>query len=274
MDERSDLHDLLARLWRDYAAGNPQVAAIHRLLAEAGETVVHDHIALRTWDDPRCDLHVLARPFVAAGYRPAGAYRFADKRLVARHFEHDDPGLPLVFISELILAEFSPALQDSVKSLLEQVPEDILFSNSALCAAGRPWSVSHAEVEALRRESEYCAWLAAFGWRANHFTVLVNALQQLGDLDRLGAFLKGHGLALNAAGGEIKGSPAQGLEQSSTLASPVEVAFSDGVFTVPGCYYEFARRYPGPDGRLFRGFIEGSADKIFESTDRPRTAPR
>ena len=28
--------------------------------------------------------------------------------------------------------------------------------------------------------------------------------------------------------------------------------------------------HPGPDGRLFSGFIEGSADKIFESTDRAR----
>nr|WP_293271384.1 hypothetical protein [Nannocystis sp.] len=44
--------------------------------------------------------------------------------------------------------------------------------------------------------------------------------------------------------------------------------FSDGVYAVPGCYYEFARRYPGPDGALFDGFIEGSADRIFESTDR------
>ena len=266
------LRDLLARLWRDYAAGNPQVAAIHRLLADAGETVVHDHIALRTWGDPRCDLDVLARPFVAAGYRPAGSYRFAAKHLVARHFEHDDPTLPLVFISELVLTELSPALQGGVQGLLGQVPED-MFQAPDLCGAGRPWSVAHAEVEALRRESEYAAWLAAFGWRANHFTVLVNALRRLGDLERLGAFLKRHGLALSAAGGEIKGSPAQGLEQSSTLADPVEVEFSDGAFTVPGCYYEFARRYPGPDGGLFRGFIEGSADRIFESTDRPRNAP-
>lgn len=261
------IHDLLDRLRRDYAALNPQVERIDALLAGAGEQVVLDHIALRTWGDPRCDIDVLARPFVRAGYRAAGAYRFAEKRLVARHFAHDDPDLPLVFVSELVLDSFSPGLQDMVRSLLAQVPEAV-FAAPDLCARGRPWQVAHADVEALRRESEYAAWLAAFGWRANHFTVAVHALARLGDLAALDEFLKAHGLRLNAAGGEIKGSPAQGLEQSSTVADVVDVEFSDGTFAVPACYYEFARRWPGPDGRQFRGFIEGSADKIFESTDR------
>jgi len=58
------------------------------------------------------------------------------------------------------------------------------------------------------------------------------------------------------------------LEQSATLAAPVDVEFSDGVRRIPGCYYEFARRYPLPNGTLYTGFVERSADKIFESTDR------
>jgi hypothetical protein len=48
----------------------------------------------------------------------------------------------------------------------------------------------------------------------------------------------------------------------------VKVDFSDGAQYIPGCYYEFARRFPMPDGRLFRGFVTGSADKIFESTNK------
>jgi hypothetical protein len=32
---------------------------------------------------------------------------------------------------------------------------------------------------------------------------------------------------------------------------------------IPGCYYEFALRHNG-----FDGFIAGSADKIFESTNK------
>lgn len=261
------IRDLIRRLWDDYAAINPQAAAIHALLAGEGEAVVNDHIALRTWGDPRVGVAALARPFVRAGYREAGRYRFAEKRLVASHFAHEDPSLPLVFISELVLDECSPGLQDMVRGLLAQVPAEVMDAPD-LAARGRPWAVSFAAVEGLRAESEYAAWLAAFGWRANHFTVSVNALRRRGELAQLNAFLKGHGFAISPAGGEIKGSPAQGLEQSSTLASAVEVAFTDGVHAVPGCYYEFARRHAGPDGRLFRGFIEGSADRIFESTDR------
>lgn len=264
MDE---LRRLLDRLWRDYAALNPQVAAIHALLSAEGETIVNDHIALRTFGDPRVDIAALGRPFVRAGYRAAGEYRFPDKRLVARHFAHDDPALPLVFVSELVLEDCSAALREQVDRLLAQVPDATLAAPD-LAAAGRPWQVSSAEVEALRRESEYAAWLAAFGWRANHFTVLTNALTRHRELASLVTFLEGHGFVFNKGGGAIKGSAAQGLEQASTLASVVPVAFSDGERAVPGCYYEFARRHPGADGRLFRGFIEGSADRIFESTDR------
>ncbi len=269
MDE---LRALLRRLWDDYAAICPQAAAIHALLEAEGEVIVNDHIALRTWDDPRVSAQVLARPFVRAGYREAGRYRFVEKRLRARHYEHADPSLPLVFISELALAEFSPDLAATVADLLEQVPAETLAAPD-LPARRRPWAVSSVQVEALRRESEYAAWLAAFGWRANHFTISVQALRRYGALEPLLALLKARGFAISAAGGEIKGSPAQGLEQASTLASSVEVELSDGPRTLPGCYYEFARRYPGPDGRLFRGFIEGSADRIFESTDaRPLSA--
>lgn len=263
----SELDEMFARLWRDYAAINPQAGAIHALLAGEGATIVNDHVALRTFGDPRVGIDALARPFVRAGYRAAGDYRFCEKKLVARHFAHEDPGLPLVFVSELVLAEFSYELRDMVERLIAQVPAE-LAASPGLPAAGRVWEVSFAEVEALRRESEYAAWLAAFGFCANHFTVLTNGLGRLADLGALVGFLEGHGFRFNHAGGAIKGSPAQGLEQASTLAGEVRVRFTDGEHAVPGCYYEFARRYPLADGRLFRGFIEGSADKIFESTDR------
>jgi hypothetical protein len=267
MRRMSELDEMLARLWRDYADLNPQAAAIHALLAGEGATIVNDHIALRTFGDPRVGIDVLARPFVRAGYRAAGEYRFREKKLVARHYAHDDPARPLVFVSELVLAECSRELRDVALGLIAQIPEEVL-ALLELPAAGRWWTVSYAQVEALRGESEYAAWLAAFGFCANHFTVLTNGLGRLADLGALVGFLEGHGFRFSRAGGLIKGSPGQGLEQVSTLASEVRVQFADGEQVVPGCYYEFARRYPLADGRWFRGFIEGSADKIFESTDR------
>jgi hypothetical protein len=151
--------------------------------------------------------------------------------------------------------------------LINRIPAG-LTSRPDWIASGRPWPIDYTTYEALGRESEYAAWMAAFGFRANHFTVFANALRTFPGLVGLNHFLKANGFRLNAAGGEIKGSPAIYLEQSSTLANIAPVDFTGGPRPVPGCYYEFARRHPMPNGALFQGFNEKSADKIFESTDR------
>ena len=95
----------------------------------------------------------------------------------------------------------------------------------------------------------------------------VNDLPGFDSVAAVNAALKRAGYALNDSGGEIKGSPEVLLEQSSTLADRVPVRFSDGEQVIPGCFYEFACRYPQADGSLYQGFVEASADKIFESTD-------
>jgi len=259
--------ELLATLWDDYAALNPQAHQIHRLLEERGETVVNDHIALRTFGRAAVGIDAVAAPFVAAGYRPADTYDFPVKKLRARHYEPADASLPLVFISELRVDELPADAVAIVDRLVAQVPPETV-ARPDFPAAGRPWSVSLAEYDALAAHSEYAAWMAAFGYRANHFTVSVNRLQSFDDLAALNEFLVSRGFALNESGGVIKGGPEVLLAQSSTLASDVDVEFSDGARRVPGCYYEFARRYQDADGALYRGFVAQSADKIFESTDR------
>ncbi|MCB0347650.1 MAG: DUF1338 family protein, partial [Bdellovibrionales bacterium] len=89
-------------------------------------------------------------------------------------------------------------------------------------------------------------------------------------LEDLNTFIESNGFSLNSSGGKIKGTPAELLEQSSTLAKTIAVNFDDGNFEIPACYYEFARRYPDTSGNLYQGFIAASADKIFESTDRQK----
>ena len=261
------IHELLDALWQDYRGLNPQAGQIHQLLTERGETVVNDHIALRTFDDARVNIDVLSQAFIEAGYSEQDSYTFTEKKLRARHYEHGDAALPKVFISELKLADFSGTLNDLVGQLLDQVADD-QWQRPDLPVAGRPWSLAYRDYQMLADESEYAGWVAAFGFRANHFTVLVNALQTVDSLQQLNELLKQSGFALNASGGEIKGAPDVYLEQSSTLADQVPVDFSDGTHTIPCCYYEFARRYPLADGTLFSGFVARSADKIFESTDR------
>lgn len=266
-----ELKNLFDRLWEDYSAMNRQAGVIRRALEARGEHVVNDHVAFRTFDAPGCGIEVLAGPFEKLGYRAAEDYRFKEKKLKARYYAPPEAGLPKVFISALELRELTPAAQDFLGELLSQMPK---FSGTDNLISGPLWKpVSWPQYQALLRESEYAAWMAALGFRVNHFTVFFNALKTFSDLAALNAFIKGLGFPLNERGGEIKGSSAVFLEQSSTMAQPVETLFSDRTAVIPACYYEFARRYPGKDGNLFEGFIPDSADKIFESTDFRASKP-
>ena len=267
MSEAATPDTLLAALWADYVASTPQAERIHTLLADRGETVLNDHVALRTYGLPGIGITALARPFEALGWvvQP-DHYRFDDKKLVARYWKHPDPALPKVFISELCVYELSGSSVQIIESLVKDMPKN--FGERAdLPYAGRPWPVRKAEYQSLLAESEYAAWVAAFGFRVNHFTVNVNALTTFPDLLSLNAFLLDHGFTLNDSGGAIKGTVDDRLEQSSTRADEIEIEFADAKLRIPSCYYEFARRYPSPSGELFHGFVPKSADKIFESTD-------
>ena len=261
------IEQLIDELWDSYQKINPQADQIHNLLTDRGETIVNDHIAFRTFQDPRIGIDQLAIPFLEAGYQAGDEYHFETKKLYAKHFQHRDPALPKVFISELLLSEFSGEFRDIIQGMLEQLPDTQSLAQP-LCTSGRLWEVPYSHYEALSKQSEYAAWMAAHGFCANHFTVFVNALKTINSLQGLNALLLQEGFALNVEGGAIKGSPEVYLEQSSTIASVVDVPFTDGTHAVPGCYYEFARRYPLPNGTLFEGFVAKSADKIFESTDK------
>ncbi len=255
-------------IWEDYLKQNPAVKKVYDLFKGMGENVVNDHIAFRTFNDPRVGIDVLARPFEEAGYEFSGEYTFEQKHLYARHFELKGfKQAPRIFISELKLEEMSPFLKETALRLIDEIPADILKSPQ-LILSGRPWEKPSFEVyEQLRKESEYAAWVYVYGFRANHFTVSINALKQLDSIEKVNRFLKDNGFALNDSGGEIKGTPEELLEQSSIKAGTLPIEFTEGVHEIPSCYYEFARRYLDKTGELYGGFIAKSADKIFESTD-------
>ena len=255
-------------IWEDYLKQNPEVKKVYDLFKGLGESVVNDHIAFRTFNDPRVSIDVLARPFEEAGYEFRGEYTFEQKHLYARHFELKGfKQAPRIFISELKLEGMSPFLKETALRLIDEIPTDLLKSPQ-LILSGRPWEKPSFEVyEQLRKESEYAAWVYVYGFRANHFTVSINALKQLDSIEKVNQFLKDSGFALNDSGGEIKGTPDELLEQSSIKAGTLPIEFTEGVHEIPSCYYEFARRYPDKNGELYGGFIAKSADKIFESTD-------
>jgi len=251
-----ELDSIFNTLWKKYSSVNTQAEAIHSLLGN----VENDHIALRTFDSYLVGLKVFSKIFTDLGYEEKGEYKFDTKNLTAKHYEKE--GYPKVFISQLNLGELSIGFNNIVSKCLLDFSRNPLTLKDFLLSGNLPWSpISYEEYNILKEESEYGAWLCTFGFVANHFTVSVNKLKEFDNLSILNLYLKNHGFILNSSGGEIKGSKEEGLMQSSTMASKVKVNFSDGEYEIPCCYYEFAERFG------FEGFIAGSADKIFESTD-------
>ncbi len=256
------------QLWQNYTVKTPSAKKVKALFETKGEIVFNDHIAIRTFNDPRVTIDVLSKPFIAMGYEPKGEYHFKSKKLFAKHFEHaNDPNAPKIFISELLLEKVSIELHSSIQKILDQVDPEV-FNEEDLILQGRVWEKpSYKVYEKFLKESEYAAWMYVNGFCSNHFTVDVNKLRSFDGLLEVNEFLKVHGFKMNTSGGEIKGTPAQFLEQSSILADIIEVEFEENVKEITSCYYEFAYRYNKEDGDIFRGFVADSADKIFESTD-------
>ena len=263
----NNVTELFDNLWNKYLTVTPSAKKIHALLGEDnGTDVINDHIALRTFNIDKVNIEKLSQHFLNLGYKACGDYNFEAKKLVAKHFEHEDTRLPKVFISELLVEEFSENTQSIIRNMVDQISEDAVSADDFLYS-GTHWQVSHQEYLALLDESEYAAWMAAWGYVPNHFTVSVNQLTKFETLESVNEKLKEAGFKLNVSGGEIKGSPEVLLEQSSTMADKSEVAFSDGKVEIPSCFYEFARRYADSSGELYSGFVAASADKIFESTN-------
>lgn len=263
-----ELNNLFDKLWTQYVVESPASQKIYDLFVAAGETVLNDHIAIRTFNDKRVGVDALGKFFENLGYEARGEYHFAIKKLYAKHWEHKtDATQPKIFISELLVEEFSPFVQEQAKQIVDAIPSSLLQS-SELLYSGSIWGDLDYDVYTkLLAESEYAAWLYVFGFRANHFTVYLNDMKKLSSVEAVNEFLKQNNFKLNTSGGEIKGTPAELLEQSSIMANEVPIKFKQGTYNVLNSYYEFARRYPMPSGDLYQGFIAASADKIFESTD-------
>lgn len=265
-----DYQQFLEISWRDYIENTPSAKNILNLLQSEGETVENDHIAFRTWShNDKVSLEQFKRPFLDWGLIEMGQYFFKNKKVQAIHLEHPtNKSIPKVFISEILWKEFSPEFQKIMNKTLESIPGDQsifdLFKQK-VC-----WVQKVEEFEVLAQESEYGAWLYAWGIRPNHFTVNINSLKKFPTIESLNQWLKNHGFSLNSSGGEVKGSAQIFLEQSSIMADMVNLKFSNGTKNIPSCYYEFAKRYIDQSGLLYQGFHEASADKIFESTNARR----
>ncbi len=265
----ANVEEYFHELWKHYITIAPTAQKIFDLFTLKGEKVVNDHIALRTCNDPRVSIDVLAKPFLELGYEQKEHYLFKEKKLQAFHYEHKDKSKnhPKVFISELIMHEMPDFIQKELTESIDCFMEK-RNNHHDINLAGRTWPATHALYEKMYAVSEYAAWFYTYGFCVNHFTVLVNLLKNYPSIQSVNELLKENSYKLNSNGGEIKGTPLELLEQSSIMAEKVDVHFEDGIHQIPSCYYEFARRYPNAEtGELYQGFIAASADKIFESTN-------
>lgn len=263
--------DYFYAFWQQYINEIPAANKIDTLLQKKGETMgclEHDHLALRTFNDPRVEIEAIMQPFVSAGYKPKQCYDFPEKRLFALHYEPPKPDAPKIFISQLLLERFSPEFQSLVKSFLDKIPKSLLKNMDEFFLSKTVWGELDFNVyNLLLKESQFAAWLYAYGYRTNHFAVNVNKLKHFSSCAEINTWLKKEGFTINNMNGEVKGSPQVLLEQSSIMAENSEILFKNGIQSIPSCYYEFVQRFPDATGKLYSGFIADSADRIFQSTD-------
>ncbi|GAC1549457.1 MAG: DUF1338 domain-containing protein [Vulcanimicrobiaceae bacterium] len=285
---------VLERAERRYRAATPSVEALRRTLLAAGALeppgdFANDHVAFRTFGVPGLGIASLDRALRASGYERRDDFRFDAKHLDATWYAPPATYLPRIFVSELRVDDLSARARTIVASYADAAareaarscdPTDADAVDAFLCAT--PWpKPTYAAYRTLLDESEYAAWVLAFGYALNHQTFSVQALRGGFDtLEPLVTLLERTGHRLAAGGGTIKTSPDGLLRQSSTRADPVEYRFACGVTErIAGAYVEFAERgvLPAfanvPRERLLAehrrdGFETANADRIFESTDR------
>ena len=88
-------------MWRDYLLLHPEAQRVVDTLLAEGESIVNDHIALRTFNVGAVALEECAKPFLSLGYEEKDEYFFEAKKLRAKHYEYTaDPSPPKIFICE------------------------------------------------------------------------------------------------------------------------------------------------------------------------------
>lgn len=267
MTQSFKIGELFTDMWGKYSSITPSAEKIKQLFNGKGEEIVNDHVAFRTLNDERVNIEKVSQTLLELGYVEGGEYHFTEKKLYAKHFYHPSENHPKVFISQLLVEEFSEELQQTMKTIIDDV-DFTQVTPLTFLTSGRLWDTpSYETYKKLSEESEYAAWFYLYGYVANHFTIDVNKLKGYNSLEEMNTYLLYANYTLNTSGGLIKGSSDVYLEQSSTMADKYKYTFIEGDYEVPSCFYEFAYRYPLDNGELFGGFVAASANKIFESTN-------
>jgi hypothetical protein len=186
----------LGKAWSRYVKLCSDASRIHRLLTDRGETIIHDHVAFRTFNIDGISKKELGKVFETMGYAKVNDdLTFPSKGLEASYYIHTADFLqPKIFISELLTEKFSPELQAWIKQVTStkvakndgrydgrndggsspsssspspplgeesSTPNPSLGEEFFLAPTWAP--VRLEDYQRFYAESEYAAWTAAFG---------------------------------------------------------------------------------------------------------------
>lgn len=109
---------LIDKFWEKYTSYTPSAKQIHQLF---GEEITNDHIAFRTLNLPETSIEIQKEYLLKYGYAEKGQYDFEVKKLKAIHLENEDPVMPKIFLSELLLEQFSTGLQKNFQEIFKNI---------------------------------------------------------------------------------------------------------------------------------------------------------
>ena len=116
------INDFLLKMWNDYCQLNPHINQVLNLIkAKEPNEIINDHIALRTFNHKKINRHILSEYFLKNGYKAVEDLVFTEKKLKATYFIHSDPSLPRIFISELLLENFSDSFCNIINKKIDEI---------------------------------------------------------------------------------------------------------------------------------------------------------
>jgi hypothetical protein len=280
-------------LFDDLLARVPDARAYADDARAAGQTLFHDHGAVRTvalagMGNLPAGEEALVRILRPLGYAQAGVYPLERLKMTGRSYAQADfpEAVAQFFVSELHVDRFSPAFQAAARAVTGDSRDPLTAEAKAalarferdgeapfnLAAAALPVlaaafdrqhpSPTLADYETLLGESAEMAWIATEGNAFNHAT------DRVADVNALAAAQKALGRPMKA---DVEVSTSGRVRQTAFRAAQVKRRFrTDGgevARTVPGSFYEFITRLPMPgEAGLDLAFDSSNAQGIFKMT--------
>jgi hypothetical protein len=290
------VRQLIHHLWEGYQGSLKDVSMLVSSLKVAGvNSVILDHFAVIDLPSKNSGIPVLSALFSELGYEFQGQSYLADKQndflwMAAPHSKgmlaHEV--LPQVVVADfrldelpfevkIIIEKYAALVPDPPLKQLRRLKEDDLLNCLLNYFSGRDWPLpTVAEFRTVREANELLAWVLLFGRLPNHFGLSVHLTNCFNTLEEFIQFAQEEvGLTFNTQGGVIKGTPAGGIIQGSTMGKPSLVKLADEEDWVPERFVEFVWRYPHKTSQnpvlwddYFTGFIANQADNVIESVYR------